>query len=59
MATYKKVRGSVEEQREYEQLLADVKKNRDDIQKNRADIDYTAMMQDVDLEEGDMEEEAE
>ena len=49
MATYKKVRGSVEEQREYEQLLADS-------QKMQADLMYVAMMSDVDLDEGEDEE---
>ena len=58
-AKYRKVRGSVEEQRQYEQLLADAKKNQDDTQKNRADIDYVAMMNDIDLDEGDEEEEVE
>ena len=58
-AKYVKVRGSVEEQRQYEQLLADAKKHQDDTQKNRADIDYVAMMNDIDLDEGDEEEEVE
>jgi len=45
-AQYRKIRTSVEEQRQYEQLLADNAKL-------QADLTYVAMMSDVDLDEGE------
>ena len=50
MEGFKKMTGDVREAREYEGMVADSRQL-------KADLLYTAMMADIDLDEDDMEEE--